>query len=329
MLFRFTSRAFLICLLVSLLISLCAVSGFGQTAAPSTSSGPVSAIPAPTGVDSAVPPTDAQSTDPKPAEIKPDLSDPSVIRAQQSLDRVRGLVRQGVLPTNDLAKAMDDLNDALDNSILRYAAFNQNLLPEQADQMVAVAQRMFMRRQRRSIQLHQLAATGVLSRSEADEAGIDLLGAKLQFDLAVERASLVKEMALQRSLVDVETDAEAHPEWNGKVYTRYDGNGVFTRSDFNGISASYLTAFGHSIPISADGQTAVHRAMGFNHTGRIDVALNPDQREGAWLLRYLERNHIPYFAFKTAVAHKATGAHIHLGPGSTKLSATTKACCGS
>ena len=78
------------------------------------------------------------------------------------------------------------------------------------------------------------------------------------------------------------------------------------------------------IPVSADGQTAVHTVLGFNHAGRIDIALNPDQSEGAWLLRYLQRNHIPYYAFRTAVAHKATGAHIHLGPGSTRLSASTK-----
>ena len=73
------------------------------------------------------------------------------------------------------------------------------------------------------------------------------------------------------------------------------------------------------IPVSADGQTAVHTSMGFNHAGRVDIALSPDQPEGVWLMRYLEKNHIPYYAFRSAVAHKATGAHIHLGPGSTKL----------
>jgi hypothetical protein len=49
------------------------------------------------------------------------------------------------------------------------------------------------------------------------------------------------------------------------------------------------------------------------------VAVTPDQPEGAWLMRYLESKHIPYFAFRAAVPHQATGAHIHVGPGSTKL----------
>jgi hypothetical protein len=67
------------------------------------------------------------------------------------------------------------------------------------------------------------------------------------------------------------------------------------------------------------GQTAVHRALGFDHRGRVDVALNPDQPEGVWLRRYLTENRIPFFAFRHAVAGKATGAHIHLGPMSTRL----------
>ena len=35
--------------------------------------------------------------------------------------------------------------------------------------------------------------------------------------------------------------------------------------------------------------------------------------------RYLEANRIPFFAFRQAVPGKATGAHIHLGPMSTRL----------
>jgi len=38
-----------------------------------------------------------------------------------------------------------------------------------------------------------------------------------------------------------------------------------------------------------------------------------------WLIDYLKENHIPFFAFRQAVKGKATGAHIHIGPMSTKL----------
>ena len=73
------------------------------------------------------------------------------------------------------------------------------------------------------------------------------------------------------------------------------------------------------MPVSALGETAVHRAMGFDHRGRVDVALNPDQPEGVWLIEYLKQNRIPYFAFRGPVKGKATGAHIHIGPMSTRL----------
>jgi hypothetical protein len=299
-----------------------AVTAFGQSA------GPAPAAPDKAPAPALVMPSPAADAPAKGAEIQPDLTDPGVVRAQQNLNRVRALVTRGVLPPNDLVKAQDDLNDALDRSILRYSAVTSDLIPEQADQMVTVAERLYLRSQKRAFQNQQLAATGALSRAEAEAAGSEVVSAKLDLDLAIERARLVKDLAAQRALAEAENDAETHPELNGKLYTRYDGNGVFTRADFDRISAAYLSTFGHVIPVSADGQTEVHRAMGFNHAGRIDIALSPDQPEGAWLTRYLQRNHIPYYAFRSAVAHKATGAHIHLGTGSTRL-ASTKLCCGS
>jgi hypothetical protein len=40
-----------------------------------------------------------------------------------------------------------------------------------------------------------------------------------------------------------------------------------------------------------------------------------------WLRAYLAAKEIPYYAFRAAVPGKATGAHIHIGPGSTRLRA--------
>src|SRR6185437_6546514 len=108
----------------------------------------------------------------------------------------------------------------------------------------------------------------------------DMVSARLQLDLAIERARLVKDLALQKQVAELETEAESHPEWNGRIYTRFDGNGVFTRADFNKVSSAYFSEFNHMIPVSADGQTAVHTALGFNHAGRVDIALSPDSPEG-------------------------------------------------
>ena len=80
-----------------------------------------------------------------------------------------------------------------------------------------------------------------------------------------------------------------------------------------------LLNFGEALPVSAMGDTAVHRALGFDHRGRVDVALSPDSAEGEWLRLYLTVKRIPFFVFRQAVPGKATGAHIHIGPMSTRL----------
>jgi hypothetical protein len=59
--------------------------------------------------------------------------------------------------------------------------------------------------------------------------------------------------------------------------------------------------------------------MGFDHTGRLDVALSPDQAEGMWLCSFLRSMGIPFYGFRGAIAGKATGAHIHIGPASERI----------
>ena len=41
---------------------------------------------------------------------------------------------------------------------------------------------------------------------------------------------------------------------------------------FSRVEAAYEEHFGKPLPISAMGETAVHRALGFDHRGRVDVA---------------------------------------------------------
>jgi hypothetical protein len=85
------------------------------------------------------------------------------------------------------------------------------------------------------------------------------------------------------------------------------------------VENAYQKKFGKPLPVSALGETAVHKALGFDHRGRVDVAVYPDTPEGSWLREYLTENRIPYFAFRHAIPGKATGAHIHIGPGSTRI----------
>ena len=269
----------------------------------------VAAIPAPE-------PTTANA-------LQADQNDSMVIRARQVLEQVTRLVASGALPAIRLRKAQEDVQDALDGSILKKSLYSTDMLPEQADQMIMVAQRMVFRRQRALMDMQELVSAGVISRSEAEASGVNLDRAQQELQWAQTRADLVRQVAesvrLQKAIASMESQAESHPEWNGSVYTKYEGNGVFTPADLKTLEADYLNHFAKPLPISADGETAVHRSLGFDHRGRVDVAVTPDQPEGLWLRHYLESKRIPYFAFRAAVPHQATGAHIHVGPGSTKL----------
>ncbi len=278
--------------------------------------------PASAPPDSTANPAAAEAA-PSVAELNPDPDDPGVIRARKDLERIQLLITQGALPAMRLRKAQEDLKNAEDLSILQANLFGKDLTVEQADQMLFVAERLVLRRQRSMIEMQQLVQSGVISRSEAEASGADFDRAQTELHLAQTRVNLIVQMAealrLQKSIASLETEVEAHPEWAGKVYTKYDGNGIFRPQDLQKISLAFESKFARPLPISADGETATHRAMGFDHRGRVDVAVNPDMPEGTWLMQYLQANRIPYFAFRMAVPGMATGAHIHLGPQSTRL----------
>jgi len=259
-------------------------------------------------------------------ELHPDLNDPMVIRAKVDFDRVKQLVDQGVLPRLRLEKAQDDMDDALDMSILKKNIYSADITPEQADQMVQIAERMAIRKQRSMARMQSMVSSGILSLAEAELAGADLERSRSALAMAITRANVVRQLAeaakLQKQIATLESQAETHPEWNGKLYSKYDGNGAFSVVDRHRVEGAYMAHFLKPLPVSADGETAVHRSLGFDHRGRIDVGVSPDSPEGLWLLSYLQKNHIPYFAFRAAIPHRATGAHIHIGPQSTRLTAT-------
>jgi hypothetical protein len=276
---------------------------------------------APVAADAAAPASVAL-----PSRLRADESDPLVVRARERSEQVRKLVSAGALPAMRFKKAQDEIQDALDMSLLRQSLYMTDLLPEEADQMVAVAQRMVVRRQRSLLEMQELVSAGILARSEAETSTADFDRARQELDWAKSRATLVEQIAenarIQKGIASLEVQAESHPDWAGKVYTHYEGSGVFTPADLQRLEVDYIGKFATKLPISAEGETAVHRSLGFDHRGRVDVALMPDQPEGEWLMHYLEAKKIPYFAFRMAVPGKATGAHIHVGPQSTKLALT-------
>lgn len=83
----------------------------------------------------------------------------------------------------------------------------------------------------------------------------------------------------------------------------------------------FLARFGQTLPISAFGQTALHNRMGFDHRNALDLAVHPDSPEGRALMQHLRAQGIPFIAAWGAIPGSTSGAHIHVGQPSPRISA--------
>ncbi len=247
------------------------------------------------------------------------LEDPSVLRAKMTLERVRAMVESGTLPRVRLEEAQNRLEDITDEAIYTRAIYGKDLTPEQAAEVVKATERRVERRKKEAEKQQQFLAQGIISQSEYKVALDDLERVNKEYEWASAREKLVAEVAnFAAAEMALMKQMEEGAAVGGPRVEHFVGKGVFTAADFSKVSTAFSLRFSRSLPISANGETAVHRSMGFDHSNRIDVALYPDSVEGQWLRRYLTLNRIPFFAFRGAVAHQATGAHIHMGPPSTR-----------
>jgi hypothetical protein len=246
--------------------------------------------------------------------------DPEVARAKAGIERLRTLVDAGALPRVQLEKAEDALADAHDAAFLRKTLYGQDLTAEQSDEMISAAARRFERRKKAFDEAKKLVDAGVESQLSLGTFLDELDRARKESDLADSRAKLTMQLAeMARAEEAVVAHLATEPSEAPKIAERFDGNGSFNANMWTKVETAFAGKFGKPLPVSAMGETAVHRALGFDHTGRVDVAIHPDQPEGVWLREYLTEKNIPYFAFRQAVPGKATGAHIHLGPMSTRF----------
>ncbi len=248
-------------------------------------------------------------------------TDPEIVRARSEIERVRGLVEAGAAPRVQLQKAEDALADAQDAALLRKTLYGKDLTEAQSDDMIAAAGRRVERRRAALESAQKLVSAGAAAAATLDGPRRDLDLAEKERTLAESRADLVRELA-QMALAEeiLALKLKTAPSEAAGIAERFDGDGVFNMVVFASVQDAFENQFHKSLPVSAMGETAVHRSLGFDHTGRVDVAVNPDAPEGAWLRTYLTIRRIPYFAFRQAVPGKATGAHIHLGPISSRLS---------
>ena len=61
--------------------------------------------------------------------------------------------------------------------------------------------------------------------------------------LADLQGDLGESLRLQKLIASYETQAESHPDWAGKVYTKYDGSGYFNHADLGKIELAFTSQF--------------------------------------------------------------------------------------
>jgi hypothetical protein len=258
----------------------------------------------------------------------PDLwSSTKVSSAQKNLDRVQALVAQGALPESELANAKEKLADAQDKDTLAKTLYSgrsaQDMTMEESKAMMAAARRRVDRQVKQIESARALRGKQRVSRSQLAAMKAELATRRRILQLADERAKKVQEIA---AMADVEStdadDADADKTTVEPLLTpeiRYDGYGHFHLRELRSIRRAYYKEFHQRLPVTAVGETRLHRRLGMNHRGRVVVGLNPDCEQGEWLRHYLEKHHIPYLAFRCAIKGAATAPHIHIGPESTRL----------
>jgi hypothetical protein len=248
------------------------------------------------------------------------LEDGTVRRARLEVSRVEGLVATGVLPRASLQKAQDALADAEEDAAIRSSLTRNDFTVAEAEALVELTTRRVARRQKVVDTRNQLLAQGIIARSEVTGAESDLTNALNDLNWATERARLTRELdEMARNEQDLMRQAEGAGASGGSgLVEHFAGTAHFDLDGFPQIEKAFEARFAHALPVSAMGETEVHKSLGFDHRNRVDVALVPDQPEGQWLRHYLTAHNIPFFAFRGAVAHQATGAHIHIGPPSDR-----------
>ena len=168
-----------------------------------------------------------------------------------------------------------------------------------------------------------LVAQGLVAAADLDAAERALSQARETAagtrDSLAEAGTLVTEAEAARELAALPPPVPGETRERPSLI-RYAGGQRWSLAALPALERFFNARFGHALPVSARGQTAVHDRLGFDHRNALDVAVHPDTAEGRALMDYLRTNGFPFLAFRSAQAGVATGAHVHVGEPSARLS---------
>lgn len=166
----------------------------------------------------------------------------------------------------------------------------------------------------------KLLAEGLIPKTQVEENERALVTAKQK---VAETNRAVTSADDQIAAVLIETAADEQIAKNLRLarqslvrtaaFTRYTGSGGWNLGEAWKIQRFFSDTFNKQLPIAVFGQGAIHERWRLDHRNAMDIQLHPDGVEGRALLNFLQKNGIPYLAFRSAIPGTATGPHIHIG----------------
>jgi len=170
-----------------------------------------------------------------------------------------------------------------------------------------------------------LLTLGVISKRELDESELALAEAGAKMDETRLRMTEAETMLTEAAAAEhvAKAPVEKPGTYRSSVLLiRYTGASTWALTEVSKVDAFFRSTFGKTLPVSAYGQTPTHSRLGFDHRHALDVAVHPDSLEGQSLIRFLRAQGLSFIAFRGALSGSATGAHIHIGPPSRRVSMT-------
>ena len=211
-------------------------------------------------------------------------------------------------PPSELAKLREEFIKATNE----YKASLGKLLPYYESEVKKAEERLEVSK--------KLLAEGLVPRAQVDENEHALVLAKQKV------AETNRQMAsAEDQIAGVLAETAANEQINKNLslakqrlvrtaaFTRYTGAGGWNIGEAWKIQRFFSDTFKKELPIAVFGQGAIHDRWRLDHRNAMDIQLHPDGVEGRALLDFLQKNGIPYLAFRSAIPGTATGPHIHIG----------------
>lgn len=234
---------------------------------------------------------------------------PQSVSAQRRSTKKKPAPAKRAAPVNELAKLRDEYvkrTDEYKSSLEKLIAIYETNV-KKAEEKLGVSKK--------------LLDEGLISKVQFDEYELAVKGERDKLESA--RRQMTDADAQIASIL-VESEAEKTIAKNLKLarqslvrttaFTRFAGSSSgWNLGEAWKVQRFFSDTFNKQLPVAVFGQGPIHDRWRLDHRNAMDISLHPDSVEGQALLSFLQKNGIPYLAFRSAIPGTATGPHIHIG----------------